>query len=152
MLACGPAAAQEPALDAVRGCLATTEEARGCIGAYAQPCMAKEGGSSTAGMTACTAAETEAWDRLLNESYAALVIAAKRLTGGETGEGAPDHEGLLREAQRTWLAFRDADCAQETAIWAEGSMRGIAGAYCMLERTATRVLELQAKQAVMEPD
>jgi uncharacterized protein YecT (DUF1311 family) len=154
-----PTAAQdaEAALEAVRLCMATTpeEETRGaCLGIYAQRCMAEEGGSSTAGMAACTDAETAAWDRLLNESYAALVIAAKRLAlrAEEAGDPVPDHEGLLREAQRAWIAFRDADCAQEAAIWGEGSMARIAGAYCMLERAAARVFELQAKAAAMEPE
>jgi uncharacterized protein YecT (DUF1311 family) len=115
--------------------------------------MAEAGGSSTVGMVACTAAETEAWDRLLNEAYAGLVIAAKRLAlaAEEAGREAPDHEGLLREAQRAWLAFRDADCSQEAAVWEEGSMGQIAGAYCLLDRTATRTLELRTKLSAMEP-
>jgi uncharacterized protein YecT (DUF1311 family) len=115
--------------------------------------MAEEGGSSAVGMVACTGAETQAWERLLNETYAELVIAAKRLAlDGEAGPEAVDHEAMLREAQRAWLAFRDADCRQEAAIWEEGSMAEIAGGYCLLDRTATRTLELRGKLAAMEPE
>jgi uncharacterized protein YecT (DUF1311 family) len=112
-----------------------------------------EGGDTTLGMVACTAAETAAWDTLLNEVYAALMIEARRRAGAAADEGreAPDHEALLREAQRAWLVFRDADCAQEVAVWEEGSTGRIAGAYCMLDRTATRVLELTDKRRSMEP-
>jgi uncharacterized protein YecT (DUF1311 family) len=105
-------------------------------------------------MTACTAAETEAWDRLLNEGYAEAVLLARRraLLEEEAGATPPPHEDLLRDAQRAWLAFRDADCEQEAALWGEGSMRRIAAATCMLDRTATRTLELGAKRDAMALD
>jgi uncharacterized protein YecT (DUF1311 family) len=42
--------------------------------------------------------------------------------------------------------FRDADCAQEYAVWSEGSMRQIAGAWCRLDRTSQRFIELRAQR------
>jgi uncharacterized protein YecT (DUF1311 family) len=53
---------------------------------------------------------------------------------------------MLRAAQGAWIAFRDADCAQEHGVWGEGSMARIAGAFCMLDRSAIRAAELRAKR------
>jgi uncharacterized protein YecT (DUF1311 family) len=91
---------------------------------------------------------------MLNETWADLVVLARRraILDEEAGETPADLEGLLVEAQRAWIAFRDADCAQEVAVWGDGSMRTIAGAWCGLERTAQRVFELRAKRATMQVD
>lgn len=160
LLAPAPAAAQdaEAALGLVRACLAVAEgraDAAACRGAYARDCAAAIAGEgTTAGVVACTAAETEAWDQLLNEAYAELVLLSRRraLRDEEAGLTPPPLEDMLREAQGAWIAFRDADCDQEYAIWGEGSQRRVAGAVCLLDRTATRVLELQAKRGQMALD
>jgi uncharacterized protein YecT (DUF1311 family) len=152
-----PAAAQDAdaALALVRSCLGAAgarADATACRGAYARDCAATtEGGDTTLGIAACATAETEAWDRLLNEAYAELVLLARRraLLDAEAGLEPPPLEDMLREAQRAWIAFRDADCEQEYAIWGRGSQRQVAGAFCLMDRTATRVLELQAKLGQM---
>jgi uncharacterized protein YecT (DUF1311 family) len=152
----GSAQDAEEALPAVRGCLEAAEDeaaSRACIGAFAQSCMAESpGGDTTVGMTACTLAEAGAWDRILNETFGDLVLQSHALAAGEDQAGVPPapREQLLRAAQRAWVAFRDADCAQEVAMWGEGSMRQIAGAYCALDRTAQRTFELRAKRAALE--
>lgn len=154
-----PARAQdgEAALAATRGCLDAAQGAaaeRACAGDYARACMAETpDGDTTTGMTACLVTETAAWDRLLNETFAALIVLSRQRAAVEEQAGvAPAPlDALLREAQRAWIAFRDADCAQEVAVWGEGSMRRIAGGACGLDRTATRVLELCAKRAAFEP-
>jgi uncharacterized protein YecT (DUF1311 family) len=152
------AAAQddEAALALVRSCLAAAEtraDAAACRGAWARDCAAGEG-ATTLGIVACTTAETAAWDRLLDEAYAELVLLSRRraLLDEEAGLAPPPLEDMLREAQRAWIAFRDADCEQEYAIWGEGSQRQVAGAVCLMDRTATRVLELQAKVGPMALD
>jgi uncharacterized protein YecT (DUF1311 family) len=155
-----PAAAQyaDAAADRLRSCLGAAENRAGetaCIGDYAQECSATvEEGETTAGMSRCAAAEAEGWDRMLNETWAELIVLARRraILDEEAGEPAADLEGLLVEAQRAWIAFRDADCAQETAVWGTGSMRTVAGAWCQLERSAQRVFELRAKRATMQVD
>jgi uncharacterized protein YecT (DUF1311 family) len=105
-------------------------------------------------MSRCAAAEAEGWDRMLNETWAELIVLARRraILDEEVGAEPADLEGLLVEAQRAWIAFRDADCAQEVAVWGDGSMRTVAGAWCGLERTAQRVFELRAKRATMQVD
>jgi uncharacterized protein YecT (DUF1311 family) len=155
-----PAAGQDAdaAAERLRGCLGAAENRAGemaCMGIYAQDCSASvEGGETTAGMSRCAAAEAEGWDRMLNETWADLVVLVRRraILDEEAGAEPVDLEGLLVDAQRAWIAFRDADCKQEVAVWGEGSMRTIAGAWCGLERTAQRVFELRAKRATMQVD
>ena len=110
--------------------------------------MAAPGGDTTLGMTDCTIAEAAAWDRVLDETFAELVILSRdRIALEEQAGAAPEPlDEMLREAQGAWVTFRDADCAQEYAVWGEGSMRQIAGAWCRLDRTSQRVIELRAKR------
>jgi uncharacterized protein YecT (DUF1311 family) len=154
LLIAGPAAAQDAAeaLPAVRACLAG-DAAQACIGAFAKECMAASPqGETTVGMTACTLAEADAWDQVLNELFGELVAGARGFADrdAQAGVPAPDLEALLRTAQRAWMAFRDADCAEEVAVWGEGTMRQVAGANCTLARTAQRVIELRDKRAALE--
>jgi len=150
------ASAQDPeaALADLRACLetATGADARACVGTYARPCMAAPGGDTTLGMADCTIAEAAAWDRMLDETFADLVILSRDRIALEEQAGAapPPLDEMLREAQGAWVTFRDADCAQEYAVWGEGSMRQIAGAWCRLDRTSQRVIELRAKREAFD--
>jgi uncharacterized protein YecT (DUF1311 family) len=146
-----------PPVAAVGACLDAAERdpeaERACIGAPALACIdADPAAETTVGMTACYAAEADAWDAILNATYAEIVALSAALAAADAAAGgAPiDQEALLRTAQRAWVAFRDADCAQEAAHWGEGSMRQVAGAQCLMARTATRTLELLAKRRVFE--
>jgi uncharacterized protein YecT (DUF1311 family) len=151
-LAASLGSAQDPeaALADLRSCLdgRVGVEARECVGVYARDCMAAPGGDTTLAMAGCTTAEAAAWDRVLDETFAELVILSRdRMALDEQAGVAPDPlDELLREAQGAWLTFRDADCAQEYAVWGGGSMRRIAGAWCRLDRTSQRLIELRAKR------
>jgi len=157
-LTVSPALAQDPeaALADLRACLevATGTGARDCVGVYAQACMAAPFDETTRAMADCTIAEAAAWDRVLDETFAELVILSRDRIALEEQAGATPAplDGLLREAQGAWITFRDADCAQEYAVWGEGSMRRIAGAWCRLDRTSQRVIELRAKRDAFAPE
>jgi uncharacterized protein YecT (DUF1311 family) len=150
----GGARAQDAdaALDLLRGCLDAAEaksDALACAGAHVRECTATApDGDTTAGIVVCAMDEAAAWERILDEAWADLVILAKRRAVREADGGASpaSDEEMLRAAQTAWIAFRDADCAQEHAVWAEGSMARIAGAFCMLDRSAVRAVELRAKR------
>lgn len=97
-------------------------------------CMAGAGGV-TAGMVNCIGAETRIWDRRLNAAYAALMAD-------------PDHsaaaKGLLREAQRAWIAYRDKACIAEGEMTAEGgTLAMVSRASCALQMTAQRATDLE---------
>lgn len=117
-----------------------------CSGRFATLCMdSEEGGYSTIGMTFCMLAENEAWDRLLNTEYQRAMEGAREMDADEA-ELFPEFAARaewLREAQRAWIAFRDAECALAYAKWGSGSMRQTAGAACLLDMTSERTIELK---------
>ena len=49
----------------------------------------------------------------------------------------------LRDAQRAWIAYRDAECGLAYARWQDGSMRVIVAANCLMTMTAQRAIELR---------
>ncbi len=140
-----PTAVVDPA--SVKACLADGggPEA-GCIGAAAELCMERtEGGFSTAGMSECTGAETGVWDRLLNETYRSLradLDGADARDKPSGGQGI-DRSDALRDAQRAWIAYRDAECRLRWAQFQDGTIRSTIAAGCHLDFTARRAFELR---------
>ena len=139
------AATYGPALET---CFETAEQGgrADCIGKMAEACMeAEEGGHTTLGMVSCTVAEARAWDAILNVEYQQTLDDLEAMDTREAVQ-FPDYAARadsLRDAQRAWIAFRDAECGLVYAMWGAGSMRNIASANCKLEMTAERALELR---------
>lgn len=152
-LIASPALAEEPYdsfSTGIADCVAAAEgreAGRACIGTGASACFdGAPDGQTTTGMMFCALAERDAWDRLLNEEYALARDAARAADEAER-EHFPDfaHRAeQLRDAQRAWIAFRDANCAMEYGLWGAGSMRQIAGADCQMTMTAERTLDLRS--------
>lgn len=89
---------------------------------------------SSAGVTVemqnCIGAEHERQDALLNQRYKALMKLLPEV-----------RQERLREAQRAWIGFRDANCR----FYLDpdgGTMATISAASCGLEFTAERAAEL----------
>jgi uncharacterized protein YecT (DUF1311 family) len=151
-------AAQAPAGDpaALRACLDAAErdaEAEAaCAGAQAAACLAELNAQTPEALAACAAAEADAWGAALNAVHDEIVGLVRALALAEDPEAvAPGpRELLLQRAQETWAAFREADCAEEAALWEAGAMRDAAAARCRLERTAERTRELLAKRRAHE--
>ncbi len=103
-------------------------------------------------MRDCLVAETAAWDRVTDETFAELVMLARdRVALDEQAGGvSAAHDELLRIAQGAWRTFRDADCAQESAAPIELATGDVVGAWCGLDRTAERAINLQAKRPLLE--
>ncbi len=138
-----PARAQEAAVDEarVRACFdgATIGNTQPeCIGTASNACQQAPGGQTTPGIAACIAAETAAWDAILNDEYRATRAV---LAGGS--DQAIDAEAALLAAQRAWIAHRDAECDLAYARWQDGTIRSIVAANCLLVFTATRAIELR---------
>lgn len=86
---------------------------------------------STVGIAGCLLRRAEAWDKRLNDAYAAL---QRRIT--------PEQRDMLRSAQRLWISYRDANCAFYAAQ--EGSIHQIGHAECLRATTEARARELDA--------
>lgn len=144
-LSAAPALAQDsapftvdPAI--VETCVADTPDgdlAPSCIGAAANQCQQAPGGDTTIGIAKCVMGEHAAWDAVLNREYK---------TARSQFAGDPTAADSLRDAQRAWIAWRDAECAFQYDRYGGGSMRTIAAANCRMSMTAMRALELRGLQ------
>ena len=105
------------------------KQADQCIGLISDPCIDKD--TSTA--VACQERETRIWDEKLNAAFK----DARAHVDAATGEA-------LKEAQRAWIAFRDAKCAVSEKEYDGGTMATIMVADCKRTETGRRALEMQA--------
>ncbi len=129
----------------------TIEGKNACLWQMSNRCMDEtQGGYSTLGQAQCMAAESDAWDALLNEEYRFAMDSARSLdeTDADTPEFAVRAD-TLREAQRAWIPYRDANCTAAYAKWGMGSMRQIEGVSCLMRMTAQRTVELWALYETM---
>ncbi|GAB3395305.1 lysozyme inhibitor LprI family protein [Azotobacter armeniacus] len=92
-------------------------------------CMDASGGV-TANMVDCMAAETRIQDARLNQGYQAAMQALDA-----------EHQARLRDVQRLWIKYRDANCSLH-ASFTGGTIDRINGASCVLDMTKTRADEL----------
>lgn len=92
-------------------------------------CMDESGGV-TMNMLDCMGNETEQQDARLNQNYKAAMQAL-----------TPALQTQLRDAQRLWIKFRDADCALFGSLTG-GSIDRINSASCFLDMTKQRADDL----------
>ncbi len=88
-------------------------------------CMDASGGV-TMNMLDCMGSETEQHDARLNQNYKAAMQALNK-----------GQQNQLRDAQRLWLKFREADCALLGSLTG-GSIDRINSASCFLDMTKQR--------------
>jgi uncharacterized protein YecT (DUF1311 family) len=84
----------------------------------------------TVGIVECLQLKTAAWDARLNAAYRKAMELAE-----------DEQRERLREAQRLWLRYRDANCGYYGAR--QGSIRLIEAAECMRSMTESRTRELE---------
>lgn len=113
--------------------------------AWADPCVTQ---ANMQEMNTCASQQYEAADARLNEAYSALKAALP--AENAPGVAGPSPRMALRDAQRVWITFRDADCAAQTQIYAGGSIETLMHLVCMRQRTEQRTRELQRDQWLPE--
>jgi uncharacterized protein YecT (DUF1311 family) len=148
----GPGLAQDGAVfspAATEACLASAAPglaAEACAGLSANRCMADTPqGDTTYGMILCFSAEADWWDARLNASFAARMKDARAMDADvmPMGRPVPSAAMALRDMQRAWIAFRDARCAYEAALWMGGSGAGPAVGACLMRETARQTLIIE---------
>ncbi|MDY6804318.1 MAG: lysozyme inhibitor LprI family protein [Cyanobacteriota bacterium] len=87
---------------------------------------------NTAEMKQCAAEEYEAADEKLNQTYQ---LALSQLDG--------EAKQRLKEAQRTWINFRDSTCSFEASSALGGTLEGLLYTGCLTEQTEKRTAELK---------
>jgi uncharacterized protein YecT (DUF1311 family) len=95
-------------------------------------CMDKSGGV-TADMLDCGNKEYSKLDAALNAAYRA---ASKDLS--------PEQRNLLRDTQRSWLAYRDSSCSFMSRLGDRGTMASLTDQSCMMSVTAERTRWLKS--------
>ena len=89
-------------------------------------------------MNRCAAEAARAADAEMNRAAAQVMRAFAANHGGENGEAAR----RLRDAQRTWLAFREAQCALAGVEALGGSLEPYLVGDCLKTMTEQRTVEL----------
>lgn len=105
-----------------------------CIGLIADPCPDAPG-ANTFTIVACHMREQKIWDGYLNDWY------------GEAHDKLKDDAGAasaLKEAERTWIAFRDAKCGYWSKRYEGGTFAAVIAGDCMRMETGRRAIEMRA--------
>tara|TARA_R110002073_G_scaffold221166_1_gene381366 strand:- start:163 stop:672 length:510 start_codon:yes stop_codon:yes gene_type:complete len=125
-------------------CIANNTSDEGtCIGVISMPCMEEPGGETTVGMVGCSNRELAAWDDLLNARYAqSMAFYSVTYEDADLADMQARQAERLREAQRAWIALRDADCTYESGMFEGGSLARVVTAGCRLDHTARRAIWL----------
>ena len=92
-------------------------------------------------MNQCADAQYRSADRTLNTTYGKLLAKL-----------SPAGRSALQAAQRAWLAYRDAECAFETAGTAGGSIHPFVLSQCLEGLTAAQTALLAAQANCVEGD
>ncbi len=96
-----------------------------------EPCA----GSTTREVEQCLADGYARADAELNRYYAAAVVRLTR-------ERKPTTLTKLRASERTWIAYRDAECDAVFDSWNAGTVRGAMSLECKTRITEARTLEV----------
>jgi uncharacterized protein YecT (DUF1311 family) len=89
----------------------------------------------------CAGQDFTASDKTLNTLYRTLMAKYDGANGA-----------LLKDAQRKWLAFRDAECSYETNGTVGGTINPMMDTMCRTRMTITRIKELNAQLHCEEGD
>ena len=105
-----------------------------------QRCLDRPDNASTAGQVDCETEAAHGYDRRLNTAYAALIRALP-----------PKAAQQLRQSQRAWLAFRDAERVASGAIFAtrQGTMFVPMQASASVNVIRDRALQLESYRRII---
>ncbi|HGY9624384.1 TPA: lysozyme inhibitor LprI family protein [Pseudomonas putida] len=112
----------------VLACCAIQAQAEAPSSSYSQ-CMDKA--MSTLAMSNCIVAETQVQDERLNRVYKQLMAKLE-----------PSQQKALRDVQRTWIKYRDENCAFHGQV-SGGTARQLEGGMCLMDLTRERAVELE---------
>jgi uncharacterized protein YecT (DUF1311 family) len=93
----------------------------------------------------CSDREFRKYDAELNRLYAVLLKDAASMNEPQRGYGPPPVQAL-REAQRAWVAYRDANCHWKSTAFYGGSGQSVILSSCRAIATRDRVEEFKQFQ------
>ncbi len=89
----------------------------------------------------CAGQDFKAADAKLNALYQQLM-----------GKYDVADQALLRAAEEKWIAWRDSECAFETALTVGGTIHSMMETQCDTEKTAAHIKELERERDCQEGD
>lgn len=89
----------------------------------------------------CAGVDFKAADGKLNALYQALM-----------GKYNINNQALLRDAEEKWIAWRDSECAYETATTVGGTIHSMMETQCDTEKTDARIKDLERQRDCQEGD
>lgn len=93
----------------------------------------------------CAEQDFKAADARLNAAYKAMLARVETGTDFDASTKA-GLRAAIQDAQRKWLAFRDADCKEAVGReWTGGTGMTYAVYTCLTEKTVVRTKELEAR-------
>jgi uncharacterized protein YecT (DUF1311 family) len=101
---------------------------------------------------ACVARAADKADQLLNESYKKLQEAV-RADAKDMGQSPDAQLGYLRDAQKQWIAYRDASCTFEDSLAFGGTSIGGNYSSCLCALSYERIDDFERieKQVMGSP-
>jgi uncharacterized protein YecT (DUF1311 family) len=107
---------------------------------------------STPEYNACAARAADNGDAALNHAYKTLQDAV-RADGKEMGQSPDTQLGYLKDAQKQWIAFRDANCTFEDSLAFGGTSLGGNSSSCLCVLSYQRIDDFaRIKKDVMGTD
>lgn len=109
-------------------------------------------GDATPVAADCAQKGYDDWDKMLNDSYQALMAQAgdekaEMAASGISADMAPDT--LLKAMQKDWIAYRDSACTWQAAQPDVGSTAEQVHADCLLQQVGRQAMRLKAAQDQM---
>lgn len=99
---------------------------------------------TTVELNFCADKDYQAADKALNAAYANAVDYIRTRGDDEKPYDTASFEEAMRNAQRAWIAYRDADCKDLVAQeWSGGTGATAAILGCMTQKTIQRTKELK---------
>lgn len=102
---------------------------------------------SNPGVSNCTVIAIAAANRRLNEVYSGIIDTLKHPKDAEDARDDAEMLKRLTAAERTWIAFRDAECDYQSTVALGGTGEGYAYVACLYKQTKARVSVLTAPDA-----
>lgn len=116
--------------------------------ACAEPAIDCAKATATPEIAFCAEKDFKAADTALNDAYRALLAKIDASAGSGDNAAATQARSwreAVTEAQRKWIAFRDADCAAVGTAWNGGTGMGAAVSGCLAEATRARTAALKLR-------
>ncbi|MEN0039963.1 MAG: lysozyme inhibitor LprI family protein [Pseudomonadota bacterium] len=102
---------------------------------------------STVEMKFCAGQDYDLADAELNAIWKKVMAHARSADKDWLPEGAPTRVDLLRDAQRKWIAYRDAACEAEATKFYGGTGQTLILVVCLTNKTNQRTADLRSYMA-----